>query len=235
MNNRSIFITGTDTGVGKTRVTVALMQRLVETGARVGGMKPVASGCIHSGPALVSDDASLILQYSNIPLQYDEVNPIAMELPVSPDIAAAMEGKDIGLGPVKSVYARLRQRCDYLLVEGIGGWRTPCTSSRGMADIVEELGIPVILVVGLRLGCINHALLTVEAIQKDGFQLLGWVANRIDPDFGYSEQTLACLADRISVPLLGDLPYQETPDTSLHGAFLDINVICQDNCFTRVN
>lgn len=207
MMKQSYFITGTDTGVGKTLITLATMESLKEDGLSVCGMKPVASGCDLVDEKLISEDAALIKRHGSQDLSLEIINPLAYENPCSPNIAAEIEGKPMDLGLVIQAYNKIQPLVDIVLVEGVGGWRSPCFSHHGMADIAKSLQIPAILVVGIKLGCINHALLSVECILRDNVNLAGWVANMVDPNFKYTEETVNYIKGQISAPLLGTVPY----------------------------
>ena len=203
------FITGTDTECGKTEVTLGLMQRLQGNGHSVLGMKPIASGAMPTTRGLRNDDARRILRQSSIPLQYDLVNPYAFEPPIAPHIAAGQAGVDIRFGPILESYRELASRADLVVVEGVGGWLVPLGSDGGVSDLAGALGLPVILVVGMKLGCINHALLTAESILIHGPGLAGWVANAMDPEMLEAEANLATLEREIAAPCLGVIPHME--------------------------
>jgi dethiobiotin synthetase len=222
---KTIFISGIDTGTGKTLVTAGLMRALRAGGKEVYGMKPVASGCKMVDGSLVSDDALVIQANGSHVLPYVTINPIALENPCSPNIAAKLEYRETDVNVVMSAYGDMPETADYILIEGIGGWRTPFCSNAGSVDFVKTLGIPVILVVGLRLGCINHALLTLGAIQQDGIQLAGWVVSVTDPDFNYSEETLDYLKDTMPAPLLAHIPFLSRIDLDRVGTCFDINLL----------
>ncbi len=205
------FVTGTDTGVGKTRVTIGLMRAFRARGEQVYGMKPVAAGCAAAGDRLVNDDALEIRKHCSVPLPYSLINPVALQQPCAPHLAAESEGREIDLAGIFRAYREISSRPGFLFVEGIGGWCVPLTRSAGMNDLVKELDIPVILVVGLRLGCINHALLTRQAIATSNVPLAGWVANQMDPDYRYSVPTVSYLSDVFESPLLGVIPFLPAP------------------------
>lgn len=199
------FVTGTDTGVGKTRVAVALLHALAGAGARVAGLKPVASGCALVNGRLVNDDALALREASNIELTIDEVNPCAFAPAIAPHVAARQAGVVIGLSKLVAGFERLAARADSVVVEGAGGWLVPISADKSMADLAGALGLPVILVVGMRLGCINHALLTAEAIAASGQRLAGWVANDAQPAMKERAASLAALAERLRAPCIADL------------------------------
>ena len=203
------FITGTDTEIGKTFVTCALLHAL--TRKRIGalGMKPVAAGTGIDGK---NDDVEEILAASNIKLDRALINPYLFTPPIAPHIAAQRIGQHIEIERIVSAFHRLQETKAVVLVEGVGGFRVPLGETTDVADLACALGLPVILVVGMRLGCISHALLTVESIQAKGLQLVGWVANRIDPDMSCFEENLKTLQTKINAPLLGIVPPNSTPE-----------------------
>jgi len=231
MYTKTIFIAGTDTAAGKTFVTVALMQALKARGKQVYGLKPVASGCRTTDKGLVSDDAILIQQNCSQILPYKTINPVALANPCSPDIAARLENRTVALDEVIHAYKQMPAQADFVLIEGIGGWRTPFCETAGMSDLVKLLAIPVILVVGLRLGCINHALLTVEAMRNDGVKLAGWVATRPDPDFNYVSETIACLAANIGAPMLAQIPLMNEATRDEAGVYFNLGLLHEEIMF----
>jgi dethiobiotin synthetase len=207
MSARGVFVTGTDTGIGKTRVSVALVAELVAGGVRAVGMKPVASGCDASDRGWRHDDA-LQLQSSSDPRpEYAQCNPYAFPEAIAPHLAAASSGVTIELAPIAAAYAALAARCDVVVVEGVGGWDVPLSDRLMQSAIPLALKLPVVLVVGLRLGCINHALLSARAIVADGCTLAGWIGNRVDPAMARVDDNVATLADRLGAPCLGIVPH----------------------------
>jgi dethiobiotin synthetase len=200
------FITGTDTGIGKTWCTLALIQHFKNQGCRVAGMKPIATGCYHQQGHLRSRDAEMILTTSGLEVPYEWVNPYAFEPPIAPHLAAIQAGITIEVSSIVDKYQQLCNHADVIVIEGIGGWRVPINTQQTLTDLVFALDIPVILVVGLRLGCINHALLTAETIKSDGCTLAGWIANSIDPQFN-TLGSIATLKQRLMAPLLAQIPY----------------------------
>jgi dethiobiotin synthetase len=213
--DQSVFITGTDTGVGKTRVAVALIRQLAAAGRRVAAMKPVAAGSFETSHGPRNDDALDLAAAASVRLPYELVNPCCLALASSPHLAARAAGLRIELAPLLAAYARIAARADIVVVEGAGGWCVPLADPAGpgepgltMPDLARALGLPVVLVVGVRLGCINHALLSAAAIRADGLQLAGWVANLLDPQFPGADQYVEALAARLPAPCLGQLPYQ---------------------------
>jgi dethiobiotin synthetase len=202
------FIAGTDTEIGKTFVTCALLHALRDRGLTAVGMKPVAAGFDAHGK---NEDVEQLLAASSIQAPHELVNPYAFAAAVAPHIAAAEEGRVIELPRIVAAFGQLRAMADAVVVEGVGGFCVPFGPQCDAADLAVALDLPVILVVGLRLGCINHALLTAQAIAARGLRLAGWVANRIDPAMARGDENLAALRKRLNAPLLGDIPYGTTP------------------------
>jgi len=195
------FITGTDTGCGKTTVTAALARRLAERGLRVACFKPIASGCEYVDGKLISDDALRLIDAMNVELPYERVNPCALAPPIAPHIAAQRAG--IRLDPEGLCEGILQTVADVRLVEGVGGWSVPLDECTRLAALPARLRCPTILVVGMRLGCLNHALLSAEAIAADGIELAGWIANYLDPDFAEPAANEATLDRMLPAPRLG--------------------------------
>ncbi len=210
--SKSVFITGTDTGVGKTWFTLGLLEALKKQGLNANGMKPVASGGSYINGKLINDDARLILQHSSGAENYEHINPYVFEAPVSPNIAARQANEIIELQQIVSSYNRLESVSDNTVVEGVGGWRVPIYENISTADMVRELGTPVILVVGLRLGCINHAILTAEAIKADGIDLCGWVSNQIESEYLHKQETLEFLTEELACPNIANIDYMVALD-----------------------
>jgi dethiobiotin synthetase len=213
---RAIFVTGTDTGVGKTRIAAGLCRALAARGTRVAAMKPVASGCTLTSQGLRNDDALALFAAMNVRARYDEVNPYAFAPAIAPHIAAREAGVDIDFSVLDRAYERLRMQSQVLIVEGAGGWQAPLDDTRSFADLAARWQMDVVLVVGLRLGCLNHALLTAESIERRGLRLGGWVANSIDPEFERLTENISSLKNRISAPCLGFFAFepQALPDTA---------------------
>ncbi len=210
--SRGVFIAGTDTEIGKTHVSVSLVHALRAAGHRACGMKPVASGCEETAGGLRNDDA-LALQAASEPRpDYAQVNPFSMHAPVSPHLAARQDGVHVDLDGIRRAYAELAADHDRVVVEGIGGWMVPLGEGLLASAIPEALDLPVILVVGLRLGALNHALLSARAIQADGGRLLGWIGNRIDPDMALAEDNIQTLRALLPAPCLGVLPHATDPE-----------------------
>ena len=205
---KTYFITGTDTEVGKTVASCALLQAARQQGLKTVGYKPVASGSELSEQGLRNGDALLLQENSNIEISYNEVNPIVFEAATSPHIISEKEDKPIEFSVMTKGLQRLQSQADWVLVEGAGGWYTPLSAENTFADWVVEQQLPVILVVGVKLGCINHALLTAQAIMANGLTLVGWIANEIEPAGIYQTQYLATLNQMINAPCIGLIPYQ---------------------------
>lgn len=212
MSRRVFFVTGTDTGVGKTHVTALLLRALATEGKQVLGLKPVAAGCEASADGLRNDDALALMAASTVALPYAQVNPVALVAPLSPHIAAARESRRVRVNQLSGLVrgAIMQGRADVTLVEGAGGWRVPLNDMETLADFARDLAVPVILVVGLRLGCLNHALLTAEAIRRDGLRLAGWVANAVDPHMEARQENIDTLRAALPAPLLGVVGWEET-------------------------
>ncbi|HYE36160.1 dethiobiotin synthase [Methylocaldum sp.] len=202
-------MTGTDTGVGKTIVTVGLMRLLKGAGLSVAGMKPVAAGAFLQDGRLVNEDALLLQANASVRLDYNQVNPFVFEPPVSPHIAAKKAGQEIDLQHIRRAYEEVAKVADCVVVEGVGGWEVPLNERQRVADLARVLGLPVLLVVGLRLGCLNHALLTQRAIENSGVSCIGWIANQIERDFLFSAENLETLENSLNWPLLTALPFHD--------------------------
>jgi len=204
---RSVYVTGTDTGIGKTRSSAALLHAWRARGLRAVGMKPVASGCDRIDGEWRNEDALALSEASDPRPAYRDCNPFALRLPLAPELAARDAGIDVRLQPILDAHARLAASADIVVVEGVGGWAAPLSASLMQADLVHALDLPVVLVVGLRLGCLNHALLSARAIAADGCRLVGWIANGIDPGMDAVEDNIAMLRERLPAPCWGCLPF----------------------------
>lgn len=203
-----VFVTGTDTGVGKTRVAVALIHVLRAHGLRVAAMKPVSAG---SAPGELNEDVVALMQAADVTADVRDVNPYAFAEPVAPHIAAQQAGVRIELAVIAEAYARLAAAADVVVVEGAGGWRVPLNEREDMADLAQRLGLPVVLVVGLRLGCLNHAVLTAESIASRQVPWGGWVGNHIDPAMAHQAMNLDALRVRLPEPCLGVQDFVREP------------------------
>ncbi|MBW8329297.1 MAG: dethiobiotin synthase [Thiobacillus sp.] len=197
---KGLFVTGTDTGVGKTRVAVALIHALRARGLRVAAMKPVSAGSV---PGELNEDVTALLQAANVDSDVSDVNPYAFAEPIAPHIAAQRTGVRIELEVIAAAYSKLAAAADVVVVEGAGGWRVPLNERDDMADLAQRLGLPVVLVVGLRLGCLSHALLAAESITKRQLPWAGWVANHVDPTMACQDENIAALRARLPGPCLG--------------------------------
>jgi dethiobiotin synthetase len=212
MGYASIYVTGTDTGIGKTVSSSALLHALRLRGMRAVGMKPLASGCESTSAGWRNEDA-LALQVASRPHpEYADVNPYALPLPLAPELAAREAGVTVELATIRQAYARLQAQADAVVVEGVGGWAAPLSADIDQADLVHALDLPVVLVVGLRLGCLNHAYLTARAIAADGCRLAGWIGNAIDPAMARRDDNLALLAARLPAPCWGVFPHADPAD-----------------------
>ncbi len=206
------FVAGTDTGVGKTLIACALLHSLRARGTRAIGMKPVAAGCTRTADGLRNEDIEALRLASSEALSADAINCYAFEAAIAPHLAAGRKGVEMDIGTIERRFSELAARFDAVVVEGAGGWLVPLNEQETLADLVVRLRLPVILVVGMRLGCLNHALLTAEAIEKRGLSLAGWVANQIDPQMQCFEQNVDALRTRIAAPLLTVARFQSLPD-----------------------
>jgi dethiobiotin synthetase len=208
----ALYVTGTDTGIGKTFSSCVLLHALRQRGWQAVGMKPVASGCTLTAEGLRNEDATALLAASDPVPAYDDLNPFALEQPLAPEIAAAEAGVTLSLGPIEAAFARLRARADTVVVEGVGGWLAPLSGTLDQADLVHALQLPVVMVVGLRLGCLNHARLTAAAIQASGASCIGWIANEVDPSMARRDENMVLLRARLPMPCWGRLPYAPGAD-----------------------
>ena len=220
---RGVFVTGTDTGIGKTLSSCTLLHALRARGLRVVGMKPLASGCEATPEGLRNEDALALQAASDPRPAYEDVNPFALPEPLAPEIAAREAGIAVDLAPMLAAHARLAAQADAVVVEGVGGWAAPLTPTLMQADLVRALDIPVVLVVGLRLGCLNHAILSARAIAEDGCRLAGWIGSGIDPDMLRIDENRELLAGRLPAPCLGWLPWQPAPDPAALAGRLRLN------------
>lgn len=217
-----MFVTGTDTGVGKTLSSCTLLHALRARGLRAVGMKPLASGCEATPEGLRNEDALALLAASDPRPAYADVNPFALPEPLAPEIAAREAGVAVSLPPILAAHARLAAQADAVVVEGVGGWMAPLAGDLMQADLVHALDLPVVLVVGLRLGCLNHAYLSARAIQADGCRLAGWIGTGVDPEMLRIDENRALLAARLPAPCLGWLPWSPHPDPGAFAASLEI-------------
>ena len=214
---RGIFVTGTDTGVGKTLAACALVHALAARGARVGAMKPIAAGVDRDG---VNEDTGLLARASGGSAA--DVTPVLLREAIAPHIAAHHEGREIALAPVRAAYARLAASSDWMVVEGVGGFVVPLGPALDTVDLARALALPVVLVVGMRLGCLNHALLTQAAIQSAGLRFAGWIANHVDPAMDAADENVAALVERLEAPLVGRFRHDERRDARELARSLDV-------------
>ena len=208
-------MTGTDTGVGKTLVACALLRAFAARGLTAIGMKPVASGAEPDARGLVSEDVERLIAAGNVSAPREEVNPYCFAAPIAPHLAAAEAGMEIDLDHIGRCFNALTERADVVIVEGVGGFRVPLADHLDTAHLAARLALPVVLVVGMRLGCLNHALLTADAVAGRGLKLAGWVANHIEPQMAAADENVRSLERLIGAPLLARIPHAAVPDPCL--------------------
>jgi dethiobiotin synthetase len=217
-----LFVTGTDTGVGKTLVACALLRRFAAGGVTAIGMKPVAAGCVETPAGRRNEDVEALLAASTVRADRALANPYALAEPIAPHIAAARESVRIDLDHIVACFGKLSALAGAVVVEGVGGFRAPLNESQDAGDLARLLGLPVVLVVGMRLGCLNHAMLTQEAVLSRGLRLAGWVANRIDPDMERCAENVEYLKRALGAPMLGEIAFVGSAEDRIRTA---INVI----------
>lgn len=227
---KGFFVTGTDTGVGKTWITLGLMRGLRTRGLKVAGMKPVASGCVPGPAGLRNEDALRIQAQASVPVDYETINPYAFAPAIAPHIAAAESGVCIDIARIRRAYDGLAALADCVVVEGVGGWMVPLNERDTVADLAQALALPVVLVVGVRLGCINHALLTADSILRQGCILAGWVANVVDAGCERIQENVAALEARLAAPLLGVVPLLDRLDADAIAARLVLEPLAVPGC-----
>jgi dethiobiotin synthetase len=218
----SCFVTGTDTEIGKTLVSSAILHKLVAHGVRACGMKPIAAGAEMRDGELHNEDADQLIDASNVKLPSNLTTPYMLRAAAAPHIAAALEGVTIEAVPIIAAYAEIAAASDAVVVEGVGGFRVPLSDEFDSADLAAQLNLPVVLVVGLRLGCISHSLLTIEAIVARNLVLAGWVVSEIDPDMQFADENVEALLQRIPAPLLGRVPYLENPTAAKAAEYIQL-------------
>jgi dethiobiotin synthetase len=227
----SLFVTGTDTEIGKTLVSAALLRGFARAGLRAAGMKPIAAGAFEVDGVWHNEDADQLDAASSVLLQPTLRTPYLLKAPAAPHIVAALENVRLDIGHIVDCHAQALKLADIVVVEGVGGFRVPLTDTHDTADLALALNLPVVLVVGMRLGCISHALLTAEAIAARGLHLAGWVANRVDPDMSFADENIAAIRDRLKrqydVPLLGIVPRLDPVSADAAADCLDINQLLQ--------
>ncbi|MFM9436815.1 dethiobiotin synthetase [Janthinobacterium sp. CG_23.3] len=219
------FVTGTDTEIGKTLTSAAMLHALVQTGVRACGMKPVAAGAELRDGAWHNDDADRLTEAGNVGMLATLTTPYLLREAAAPHIAAELEGVSIESVPILAAYTEIAAACDAVVVEGVGGFRVPLSAGFDTADLAQQLGLPVVLVVGLRLGCISHALLTVEAVVARGLVLAGWVANELQDDMNFADENIEALVERIPAPLLGRVPRLAQPTAAAAAEYLNFSCL----------
>ena len=224
-NKSSYFVTGTDTGVGKTLITAAILHALAKTGLRVTGMKPIAAGAELIDGELWNEDVAMLAAASNTNLPRELTTPYLLREPAAPHIAAQLEHVSLDMQILLDCYKQIAQQSDCVIVEGVGGFCVPINDDVDTADLAVQLGLDVVMVVGLRLGCINHALLTAEAIKARGLNLVGWVANQIDVTMSHQQAILQALEQRLSAPLIGVVPWMAAVSAQVAADKIDISRI----------
>lgn len=225
MAKQAFFITGTDTDAGKTLVATGLLAAARARGLSTAGLKPVAAGCDLTEQGLRNSDALLLQAQTSIELVYEQINPVALAAPIAPHIAAQQEKRNLSADRLAGFCRSSLRLADFTLVEGAGGWRVPLNPSETLADLARVLQLPVIMVVGMRLGCINHALLTAEAIRNDGLRLAGWVANVRDADMPVLQENIDTLKARLPAPCLGVVPALAQPQAEAAAAYLNLDLL----------
>jgi dethiobiotin synthetase len=227
----SLFVTGTDTEIGKTLVSAALLRGFARAGLRAAAMKPIAAGAFEVDGVWHNEDADQLDAASSVLLPPTLRTPYLLKAPAAPHIVAALENVTLDIGHIVDCHAQALKLADIVVVEGVGGFRVPLTDTHDTADLALALNLPVVLVVGMRLGCISHALLTAEAIAARGLHLAGWVANRVDPDMSFADENIAAIRDRLKrqydVPLLGIVPRLDPVSADAAADCLDINQLLQ--------
>lgn len=224
MAKRTFFVAGTDTDAGKTVVSAGLLAAANLKGLSSMGLKPIAAGCEQTDEGLRNSDALILQNTASIKLPYEQVNPITFEPPIAPHIAAIHEKRMLSADRVAALCkGALMQPADFAVVEGAGGWRVPLNQRETMAHIPKQLNVPVIMVVGMKLGCINHALLTAECIVRDGLRLAGWVANRVDPEMNCYDENVDTINSMLMAPLLGEIPHLDEPSPEIVAQYIDLD------------
>src|SRR4051812_37562278 len=223
--SHGVFTTGTDTGVGKTLFSCALLHAYALKGVRAVGMKPVAAGARRDAGRLLNEDVEAITAASNVAAPIELVNPYCFEPPIAPHIAAARAGVVIDIECIASAFSALAALAERVIVEGAGGFRVPLGPNLDTAQLAHRLDLPVVLVVGMRLGCLNHALLTADAVRAAGLTLAGWVANHVDPDMLFADDNVDALRARVDAPLVARIPYTRVHDTASIACCVDVSAL----------
>ncbi|MFN7097813.1 MAG: dethiobiotin synthase [Gammaproteobacteria bacterium] len=212
-----LFITGTDTNIGKTYVSCGILKWLNNAGFSTIALKPLASGCQQTHAGLINEDACALQAAASIYMPLSRINPLAFEPPVAPHIPAEQHNIQLTANLiVQQCQTTLATQADYYVIEGVGGWLMPINTKETMADVALQLQAKIILVVGMRLGCLNHALLTYQAIKQKNCSIVGWIANCIETNMLYQAENIAMLQQQIAAPLLGIIPYGATVEEHLH-------------------
>lgn len=221
---KQFFVTATDTDAGKTHVTSLLLKLAVQHKKKAAGFKPIAAGAEEAFGRLVNTDALTLIESGNTNVLYEQVNPFIFAPPIAPHIAAAQQGEHISVSKLRSAYDEFKScGADILITEGAGGWLLPINDTELLSDWVLAEQLPVILVVGMKLGCLNHALLTMEVLAHQGLHVAGWIANQVDPQMQEYDANLATLKARLPAPFLGESPYTEhTPKLKIHRALMEL-------------
>ena len=225
--SKGYFVTGTDTGVGKTLVSCALLHAFCIHGKSAVGMKPVAAGMENDEWA----DVELLAAASNVNAPRELINPYALVPPIAPHIAAKQAGIQIDIAVIRNACLGLQKLAEVVIVEGVGGFCVPLNDHQDSAEMAQALGFPVIFIVGMQLGCLNHALLTAQAVRTAGLPLAGWIANCIDPQMAVFDENVLALEQRMGCPLLGVLPFEQNPDAKKFSTLLDVAEVGKDRCF----
>lgn len=225
--SKGYFVTGTDTGVGKTLVSCALLHAFCIHGKSAVGMKPVAAGMENDEWA----DVELLAAASNVNAPRELINPYALVPPIAPHIAAKQAGIQIDIAVIRNACLGLQKLAEVVIVEGVGGFCVPLNDHQDSAEMAQALGFPVIFIVGMQLGCLNHALLTAQAVRTAGLPLAGWIANCIDPQMAVFDENVLALEQRMGCPLLGVLPFEQNPDAKKFSTLLDVAEVGKDKCF----
>lgn len=228
-NPLAFFVTGTDTEIGKTLVSCAIVHTMVQNGWQSVGMKPVAAGAELIDGALRNEDVDALTAVSNVSAAANLINPYLFTLAAAPHVAAEQEQRHIRLELIIDSYRQLAERAEAIVVEGVGGFRVPFNATEDSADMAGLLNLPVVLVVGMRLGCINHALLSAEAIAARGLRLVGWVANSAQTEMAYLQENLSALRQRLNAPCLGCIPFLDTPDPATAAGYLDLTALIKNS------
>ncbi|MGF1766420.1 dethiobiotin synthase [Enterovibrio makurazakiensis] len=220
---KSYFVTGTDTEVGKTVASMAIMQAVAKAGYSVVGYKPVAAGSKETEDGPMNSDAIRLRECTTVDVDYEEVNPSLLHAACSPHIAAELENTTVDFAQLSRGLKNIQTKADFTLVEGAGGWRVPVSYDSTLADWVGQEKLPVILVVGIKLGCLNHAYLTAEAVRRDGLEIVGWVANRVNPGTEHYSDIVKTLEHHLGVPKLGEIPYMPAIKSRDLSGYIDIS------------